>query len=127
MCRRPGPGPSPKLWPNGNTLNRSYGSLATAKFQLQLAKPSGTPFAVNYYKVLDHLEKIEAQVAFTQDRRNLSVLDRQNKIPCFRQDVFEKRVYVSIGVQQVGCHNGYFSQAKWRLLLSVCHNLMRLQ
>ncbi|KAF8263083.1 hypothetical protein EI94DRAFT_1599115, partial [Lactarius quietus] len=54
--------------PSGNYINPRFGTLATAKFQLQLGKPFGTLFANDYNSVLKNVKKIQAQVASMQDQ-----------------------------------------------------------
>lgn len=83
--------------PNGNHVdNPMYGSLATAKFELQLEKPYGTPFAADYDTVLGNLGKLQAQVASTPGWQNLIVIDERDKKLRFTQNVFEKRVSESL-------------------------------
>ncbi|KAH9007949.1 hypothetical protein EDB83DRAFT_2203302, partial [Lactarius deliciosus] len=54
--------------PHGN-FNQMYSPLETAKFQLQLGKPVGTPFEQDFEKVFDIFTKIQGQAASMQDRR----------------------------------------------------------
>jgi hypothetical protein len=79
--------------PSGNYINLMYGSLATAKFQLQLRKPFGTPFEADFDTVLNNLAKLQAEVASTPDWRNLVITDEHHdKNLRFARNVFEKRV-----------------------------------
>lgn len=78
--------------PEGNFLNGKFGSLATAKFTLQLTKQVGTVFANDYDKALEALSKSQNHVASTQDKRNLIVSDGQYRNLRFTRNVFEKRV-----------------------------------
>jgi len=79
--------------PNGNylDLNSKYVTLATAKYQLLLGKPIGTPFALDYDKVLENVGSIQAQAASTNDRCNFIVADGINRNLRFTRKVFEKR------------------------------------
>lgn len=91
-----------RLWcgPNGNYLDvdSEYVSLATSKFQLQLGKPIGTPFALDYDKALENVGIIQAQVASTNDRRNFIVSDGKNRNLRFSRKVFDKRVRNSLSL-----------------------------
>ena len=80
--------------PNGNYLNSdsTFVTLATAKFQLQLGRPIGTVFAINYDKFLENVAKIQAQIASTQDRRNFIIVDRPNRNLRFARKIFQKWV-----------------------------------
>lgn len=57
--------------PNSNYLvsdsESKFGNLSTAKFQLQLGRPIGTVFAMDFDKVLENAAKVQVQVASTQD------------------------------------------------------------
>lgn len=83
--------------PNGNYIEPGspWGTLATAKFQLQLGKPVGTVFANDFEKVIEQMSKIQAQVASTDDRRNFIIPDGGNKNLRFARKVFERRVRVN--------------------------------
>jgi hypothetical protein len=79
--------------PSGNYINLMYGSLATAKFQLQLRRPFGTPFEADFDTVLNNLAKLQTEVASTPDWHNLVVTDEyHDKNLRFARSVFEKRV-----------------------------------
>ena len=80
--------------PNGNYLNSDsmFVTLATAKFQLQLGRPIGTVFAIDYDKVLENVAKIQAQIASTQDQRNFIIVDGPNQNLRFARKIFQKRV-----------------------------------
>ena len=80
--------------PNGNYLepNSPWGSLATAKFQVQLGRPIGTVFASDYNKVIENMERLQQQVAVSNDRRNFIVPDGGNKNLRFTRKIFEQRV-----------------------------------
>ncbi|KAF8256856.1 hypothetical protein EI94DRAFT_169247 [Lactarius quietus] len=82
--------------PNGNYLNldSEFITLATAKFQLQLGRPIGTVFAIDYDKVLENAAKIQAQVASTQDRRNFIIPDGASWNLRFARKVFQKRDHI---------------------------------
>lgn len=84
--------------PNGNYLDSDskFGTLATAKFQLQLGRPIGSVFAMDYDKVLESVAKVQAQVASTQDRRNFIVTDGGIRNLRFARKIFEKRVCTPI-------------------------------
>ncbi|KAH9008174.1 hypothetical protein EDB84DRAFT_1250467, partial [Lactarius hengduanensis] len=64
--------------PHGN-FTWKYGSLETAKFQLQLRKPAGTPFEKDFEKVFKMFTKIQGQAAATQDRRYFLVIKAGNR------------------------------------------------
>jgi hypothetical protein len=83
--------------PNGNYLdsNNNFGTLATAKFQLQLGKPFGTVFATNWDKALNKFNRIQSQVASTADCHNFIVPDGTNKNLCFACKIFKKRVHLA--------------------------------
>lgn len=78
--------------PSGNYISPLYGSLAKAKFQLQLRKPYGTPFETDFDTVLNNLGKLQAEVASTSDWHNLVITDGRDKNLRFARNVFEKRV-----------------------------------
>ena len=80
--------------PNGNYLepNSPWGSLATAKFQVQLGRPIGTMFASDYDKVIENMERLQQQVAVSNDRQNFIVPDGGNKNLRFTRKIFEQRV-----------------------------------
>ena len=78
--------------PEGNYVNKDFGKLETAKYQLRLAKPTDTPFAPDFDKVAENLKIIRTQRAATQDRRNLIVEDEVELLLRFADNVFEKRV-----------------------------------
>ena len=86
--------------PNGNYLvsdsESKFGNLSTAKFQLQLGRPIGTVFAVDFDKVLENSAKVQAQVASTQDRRNFLITDGGIRNLRFARKIFEKRVRIPI-------------------------------
>ena len=67
-------------------------TLATAKYLLQLGRPIGSVFAVDYDKVLENIAKIQAQIASTQDRRNFVIPDGVIRNLRFARNIFEKRV-----------------------------------
>lgn len=77
---------------DGNFINLQYGTLATAKFLMHLAKPNGTPFAGDYDKVVSNLEKIQKQIATTPHCENLIVLENGMKKLRLTRSVFHKRV-----------------------------------
>jgi len=89
--------------PNGNYLNldSEFITLATAKFQLQLGRPIGTVFAIDYDKVLENAAKIQAQVASTQDRRNFIIPDGASRNLRFARKVFQKRDHIITELDQV--------------------------
>ena len=80
--------------PNGNYVDfdSTFVNLATAKFQLQLGRPIGTIFAMDYDKVLENIAKIQAQIASTQDRRNFIIVDGPNRNLRFARKIFQKCV-----------------------------------
>ena len=86
--------------PNGNYLvsdsELKFGNLATAKFQLQLGRPIGMVFAVDFDKVLENSAKVQAQVASTQDRRNFLITDGGIRNLHFACKIFEKCVCIPI-------------------------------
>lgn len=98
--------------PNGNYLDSDskFGTLATAKFQLQLGRPIGSVFALDYKKVLENVAKLQAQVASTQDRRNFLINDGGIRNLRFTRRVFEKRVCPPINSLHVLCS---FSAQLW--------------
>ncbi|KAF8256482.1 hypothetical protein EI94DRAFT_1645826, partial [Lactarius quietus] len=81
--------------PTGNYVTGEFRSLENAKYQLQLTKPTGTPFAKDYEIALNTSKNMQGQVATTGDRRNFIVADGKNENFRFTKDVFEKRVRVS--------------------------------
>ncbi|KAF8263825.1 hypothetical protein EI94DRAFT_1806660 [Lactarius quietus] len=78
--------------PTGNYVTGEFSSLKKAKFQLQLMKPNGTPFAKDFDASLNALKNLQNQAASTSDRCNLIVTDGKNENICFTKDIFEKRV-----------------------------------
>lgn len=80
--------------PSGSYLNRGVGSLVGAKYQFIIGKPDKTPFAADYDKVIQHLEKLQSTTASSESRRNLIVVDGQSRNIRFTRNVFEKRVSV---------------------------------
>ncbi len=71
-----------------------FGSLATAKFQLHLAKPIATPFAEDFditVKCLGHVQETHAR---TTRRPNFIIVEGSNKYLRFARSVFERRVRV---------------------------------
>jgi hypothetical protein len=88
---------------HGNYVSGRYGDLSTAKFHLLLGKPTGTPFADDFEKFIQHFEKIQENIASTQDHQNFIVPDRQAKVLRFTQRVFEERVSI-LAVTHVCSH-----------------------
>lgn len=80
--------------PNGNYLepNSPWGSLSTAKFQLQLGRPIGTVFASDYDTIIENMERLQGKVAVTSDRRNFIIPDTGNKNLRFTRKIFKQRV-----------------------------------
>jgi hypothetical protein len=82
--------------PNGNYLDSdtNFGTLATAKFQLQLGKPIGTVFAADWDKAMETFNRVQSQVAATADHCNFIIPDGTNKNLRFSRKIFEKRVHL---------------------------------
>lgn len=81
--------------PNGNYDKGSkFGSLAVAKYHLQLGRPTGTVFAIDYDKLLENAAKLQSQIASTQDRRNFIIADGVIRNLRFTRRVFEERVRI---------------------------------
>jgi hypothetical protein len=78
--------------PTGNYVNRNYGSLEGAKYQLHVSKPTGTPFAKDFEKVLQNLNTVQDQIASTPVRSNLIARVGTMDTVRFARSVFEKRV-----------------------------------
>ena len=78
--------------PNGNYTSDRYGDFSAAKFHFLLAKPIDTPFDNDFDIVLEHLEKIQSEVASTPNRLNLIVPGAGSNNLRFTRNVFEKRV-----------------------------------
>ena len=77
--------------PIGNFQKGRYGGLQTAKFHLLLGKPTGTPFADDFEKALTTFNKIQTDIASTQNRVNFLVVDGHDKHLRFTRNVFDKR------------------------------------
>lgn len=77
--------------PCGNYTGE-FGTLASAKYHLQITKPAETPFAEDYDLALQNFRALQDQAASTEDRRNFIVVDGQNENLRFTCNVFEKRV-----------------------------------
>ena len=81
--------------PNSNyDKDAKFGTLAAAKYHLQLGRPTGTVFAIDYDKVLENAAKLQSQIASTQDRRNFIVADGVIRNLRFTRKVFEQRVRI---------------------------------
>jgi hypothetical protein len=78
--------------PDGNYTSDRFGDFSTAKFQFLLAKPVDTPFDNDFDVVIEHMEKIQSEVAETPNRLNFIVPDAESKNLRFTRKVFEKRV-----------------------------------
>ena len=80
--------------PNGNYVNATsdFLTLATSKYGLQLGRPIGTPFELDYDKVLENVGILQAQVASTNERLNFVATDGGDRILRFSRKVFQKRV-----------------------------------
>ncbi|KAF8264890.1 hypothetical protein EI94DRAFT_1467953, partial [Lactarius quietus] len=76
--------------PTGNFVTGKFRSLEKAKFQLQLTKPNGMPFAKDHNASLNALKNLQNQAATTSDRHNLIVMDGKNENVRFTRDIFEK-------------------------------------
>jgi hypothetical protein len=74
--------------PNGNFINKVYGSLRKAKYQLRLAKPTETPFGSDFDTVQDNVRILQAQRAATETHKNFIDDDELR----FSENVFEQRV-----------------------------------
>ena len=81
--------------PNGNYLDLEsmFVTLVSAKFQLQLGRPIGTVFAIDYNKVLENIANIQAQIASTQDCHNFIIMDSPNWNLRFARKIFQKCVH----------------------------------
>jgi hypothetical protein len=73
---------------NGNFINKAYGSLHKAKYQVRLAKPTETPFGPDFDTVHGNLKTLQTQRAATQIHKNLIDEDELR----FSENVFEQRV-----------------------------------
>ena len=77
--------------PTGNFRKGKFGGLETAKFHLLLGKPTGTPFAGDFDKVLTNLSKAQADIAASPNRLNLILIDGREKQLRFTRNIFVKR------------------------------------
>lgn len=79
-------------------ITGKYGTLDTAKFHLLLGKPTGTPFADDFDKGLGTFDKIQADIASTQNRVNFMVVDGKEKGLRFTRAVFNKKEELALGM-----------------------------
>ncbi|KAI9435942.1 hypothetical protein H4582DRAFT_1854634 [Lactarius indigo] len=77
--------------PQGNYNNRKYGSLKTAKFQIQLAKPFGTPFEEDFDEAIKIIGDMQQQTASTKDHRHFITSEGKYVNLRFAQNVFKRR------------------------------------
>lgn len=82
-----------RVSPSGIYTSDWCGDFSTAKFQFLLGTPVDTPFDNDFAIVLEHLEKLQSDVASTLDRRNLIILgapSQGKKSLRLTRNVFEK-------------------------------------
>ncbi|KAF8267360.1 hypothetical protein EI94DRAFT_1801764 [Lactarius quietus] len=79
--------------PTGNYITGEFGSLQKAKYQLQITKPTGTPFVKDYDVALTALKVLQNQATSMGDRHNLIVVDGKSENIRSTKDVFEKRAH----------------------------------
>ena len=77
--------------PAGNFQKGRYGGLETAKFHLLLGKPMGTPFTDDFDKTLATFNKIQTDIASTQNHVNFLIVDGRDKQLRFTRNAFNKR------------------------------------
>ena len=77
--------------PIGNFQKGRYGGLQTAKFHLLLGKPTRTPFVDDFEKALTTFNKIQIDIASTQNRVNFLIVDGREKHLHFTRNMFDKR------------------------------------
>ncbi|SRR6266702_705258 len=81
--------------PRGNfSKQQPFGSLATAKFQLLLAKLIATPFAEDFNIAVKCLGQVQERRVRTTRRPNFIIVEGSNKYLRFAQSVFERWVHV---------------------------------
>ena len=77
---------------NGNFLSRRFGDLATAKFQMNIARTGDKSFDKDFDQVLDKMGKIERQVAESAKRENFIMFESGEKVLRVSRAVFQRRV-----------------------------------
>ena len=77
--------------PIGNFQKGRYGGLQTAKFHLLLGKPTRTLFVDDFEKALTTFNKIQIDIASTQNRVNFLIVDGRKKHLHFTHNMFDKR------------------------------------
>ena len=81
--------------PNGNYNKGSkFGSLAVAKYHLQLGRLTGTVFTIDYDKLLENAAKLQSQIASTQDQCNFIIADGVIRNLRFTCRVFKEHVRI---------------------------------
>ena len=81
--------------PNHNyNKGAKFGSLAAAKYHLQLGRLMGTVFTIDYDKVLENAAKLQLQIASTQDWCNFIITDGVIHNLHFTCKVFEQHVHI---------------------------------
>ncbi|KAG2144810.1 hypothetical protein BD769DRAFT_1306517, partial [Suillus cothurnatus] len=77
--------------PDGNHVSDKV-ELEKAKFHLQLTRPLETGFAEDFDRAVENVEKIQAKIASSPNRRNIILKEIEGKFLRFTTNMFEKRI-----------------------------------
>ncbi|EGN95234.1 hypothetical protein SERLA73DRAFT_155353 [Serpula lacrymans var. lacrymans S7.3] len=96
--------------PNGNFINRSYGTLAGAKFQFTLGVPEQPALVDDFNKGFDNLLKVQSSTAATTDRCYFLEEQRRIKTVRFITPIFDKIVMLFLLIYHVSYLNELLQQ-----------------